>query len=83
MLSVSGWYQQNRQQHCEDLFRTDGMAMDVSCYVSKRFMVMLRRLRFNNKAYTNEMQALFKMARFTEFLEEFVANKLKQRIRSK
>lgn len=75
LLYIAGVNKIGRQNY-EDLFRTDGMAMDIFRLTMsvKRFSFLLRHLRFDNKVDRIERQALDKMAAFREIFEEFVEN---------
>ncbi|KAJ8965808.1 hypothetical protein NQ317_000436 [Molorchus minor] len=75
LLYISGANKSGRQ-NIEDLFRSNGMAMEIFrlTMCQRRFQFLLTHIRFDQKITRAERQSFDKFAAFREIFDEFVSN---------
>lgn len=75
LLYISG-ASKNSRRNAEDLFRTNGMAMDIFRLTMSRirFQFLLKHIRFDDKATRQERVRIDKLAPIREIYDEFVLN---------
>lgn len=75
LLYICGASRDNRR-NAEDLFRTNGMSMDIFRLTMShiRFKFLLKHIRFDDKTTRQERVKLDKLAPIREIYDEFVSN---------